>query len=94
MGRLARVRFCVQIAVRFRAIFAYKEFMVFDYPSDTNGMVSDKPRRLPRHQRAQAHNSTLYRCQHSFVYWLCSKQNCLLCAYECVFRDNDMITNV
>jgi hypothetical protein len=30
---------------------------------DTNGTVSDKPRRLlrhQRHQRAQAHNSTLY----------------------------------
>jgi hypothetical protein len=24
----------------------------------TNGRVSEKPRRLPRHQRAQAHNST------------------------------------
>jgi hypothetical protein len=23
-----------------------------------NGRVSDKPRQLPRHQRAQAHNST------------------------------------
>jgi hypothetical protein len=47
-----------------------------------NGRVSDKPRRLPRHQRAQAHNSTHSRCQLSFMYWLCSKQNCLLCAYE------------
>jgi hypothetical protein len=56
-----------------------------------NGRVSDKPRRLPRHQHAQAHNSTLYRRQHSFMYWLCSKQNCLLCAYECDFGDNDII---
>jgi hypothetical protein len=54
--------------------------------------VSDKPRRLPHHQRAQAHNSTLYRRQHSFMFWLCSKQNCLLCAYECDFDDNDIIT--
>jgi hypothetical protein len=58
-----------------------------------NGTVSDKPRRLLRHQRAQAHNSTLYRRQHSFMYWLCSKQNCLLCAYECDFGDNDIINN-
>jgi hypothetical protein len=42
----------------------------------------------------QAHNSTLYRRQHSFIYWLCSKQNCLLCAYECDFGDNDIITIV
>jgi hypothetical protein len=34
-----------------------------------NGTVSDKPRRLLRHQRAQAHNSTVYRRQHSFMYW-------------------------
>jgi hypothetical protein len=33
-----------------------------------NGTVSDKPRRLWRHERAQAHNSTHYRCQHSFMY--------------------------
>jgi hypothetical protein len=33
-------------------------------------------------------------CQHSFMYWLCSKQNCLLCAYECDFGDNDKITIV
>jgi hypothetical protein len=45
--------------------------------SDVNGMVSDKSRRMPRHQRrmprhqrAQAHNSTLYRRQHRFMYWL------------------------
>jgi hypothetical protein len=43
-----------------------------------NGRVSDKPRRLSRHQRAQAHNSTHYRYQLSFMYWLCSKQNCIL----------------
>jgi hypothetical protein len=60
----------------------------------SNGRVSDKPRRLPRHQRAQAHNSTLYPHQHSFMNWLCSKQNCLLCAYECDFDDNDIITIV
>jgi hypothetical protein len=29
----------------------------------SNGRVSDMPRRLPRHQRAQAHNSTLYGCK-------------------------------
>jgi hypothetical protein len=33
-----------------------------------NGTVSDKPRRLLRHQRAQAHNNTLYHCQ-SPVRW-------------------------
>jgi hypothetical protein len=60
----------------------------------TNGTVSDKPSRLMRHQRAQAHNSTLYRCQQSFMYWLCSKQNCLMCAYEFDFGDNDKITIV
>jgi hypothetical protein len=49
----------------------------------TNGTVSDNPLRLLHHQRAQAHISTLYRRQHSFMYCLCSKQNCLLCAYEC-----------
>jgi hypothetical protein len=57
-------------------------------------VITDKPRRMTRHKRAQAHNSTLYRCQHSFMYWLCSKQNCLLCAYECDFGDNDIITIV
>jgi hypothetical protein len=46
-----------------------------------NGIVSDKPRRLLRHQHAQGQNSTLHRRQHSFMYWLCHKQNCLLCAY-------------
>jgi hypothetical protein len=51
-------------------------------------MVSDKPRRLPHHQGAQAHNSTHYRCQLSFMFWLCRKQNCLLCAYEHDFGDN------
>jgi hypothetical protein len=59
-----------------------------------NGTVSDKLRRLLRHQRAQAHNSTRYRRQHSFMYWLCCKQNCLLCAYEWDFGDNDEITIV
>jgi hypothetical protein len=57
-----------------------------------NERVSDKPRRLPRHQRAQAHNSTHYRRQLSFMYWLCCKQNCLLCAYEHDFGDNYIIT--
>jgi hypothetical protein len=52
------------------------------------------PRRLPRHEHGQAHNSTLYRRQHSVMNWLCSKQNCLLCAYECDFGDNDIITIV
>jgi hypothetical protein len=55
-----------------------------------NGTFTYKPRRLPHHQRAQAHNSTLNRCQHSFMYWLSSKQNCLLCAYECDFGVNDI----
>jgi hypothetical protein len=59
-----------------------------------NGRVSDKPRRLPRHQRAQAHNSTHYRQQLSFMYWLCTKQNCLLCAYDHDFGDNYIITIV
>jgi hypothetical protein len=45
-----------------------------------NGRVSDKPRSLPRPPRAQAHNSTHYRPQLSFMYCLCHKQNCLLCA--------------
>jgi hypothetical protein len=58
------------------------------------GLVSDKPRCLPRHQRAQAHNSTLYRSQHSFMYWICSKQNCPLCAFEHDFGDNYIITIV
>jgi hypothetical protein len=66
------------------------DFVATDY----NGRVSDKPRRLPRHQRAQAHNSTQYRRQLNFMYWLCSKQNCLLCAYECDFADNYKITIV
>jgi hypothetical protein len=57
-----------------------------------NGRVSDNPRRLPRHQRAQAHNSTHYRRQLRFMYWLCSKQNCLLCAYEHDFGDNYIMT--
>jgi hypothetical protein len=55
-----------------------------------NRTVSDKP----RHQRPQAHNSTHYRRHHSFMFWLCGKQNCLLCAYECDFGDNDIITIV
>jgi predicted GIY-YIG superfamily endonuclease len=59
-----------------------------------NGRVSDKPRRMTRHQRGQAHNSTLYRPQFSFMYWLCTKQNFLLCAYECDFDDNDTFTIV
>jgi hypothetical protein len=59
-----------------------------------NGRVSDEPRRLPRYQRTQGHNSTLYRRQHRFMYCLCSKQNCLLCAYECDFGDNGIITIV
>jgi hypothetical protein len=56
--------------------------------------MSISSRRLPRHQRAQAHNSTQYRQQLSFMYWLCSKQNCLLCAYEHDFGDNYIITIV
>jgi hypothetical protein len=59
-----------------------------------NGRVSDKPRRMTRHQRAQALNSTLFRRQFSFIFWLCTKQNCLLCAYECDFGDSDIITIV
>jgi hypothetical protein len=53
-----------------------------------DGRVSDKLRRLPRHQHAQAHNITHYRQPLSFMYWLFSKQNCLLCAYEHDFGDN------
>jgi hypothetical protein len=45
-----------------------------------------------RHQRAQAHTSTLVRRQHSFINCLCRKQNWLLCAYERDFDDNDIIT--
>jgi hypothetical protein len=41
---------------------------------------------------AQAHNSTHYRCQLSFMYWLCCKQNCLMWAYEHDFGDNYLIT--
>jgi hypothetical protein len=54
-----------------------------------NGTVTYKPRQMPCHQRAQAHHSTLYRRQHSFMYWLFGKQNWSLCAYECDFDDND-----
>jgi hypothetical protein len=57
-----------------------------------NGRVSDRPLRMRRHQSALAHNSTLHRRQYSFMYCLCSKQNCLLCAYECDFDDIDKIT--
>jgi hypothetical protein len=58
-------------------------------------VITDKPHRMPRHQHAQAHNSTLYRRrQFSFMFWLCTKQNCLPCAYECDFGDNDIITIV
>jgi hypothetical protein len=53
-----------------------------------NGKVIDKP------QRAQAHNSTHYRCQLSFMCWLCSIQNCLLCGYEHDYGDNYIITIV
>jgi hypothetical protein len=56
--------------------------------SQLNGRVSDEPLLLPRHQPAQAHNSTHYHQQLSFMYWLCSKQNCLLRAYEHDFDDN------
>jgi hypothetical protein len=46
---------------------------------------------MTRHQRAQAHNSTLYRRQFSFMYWLCTKHNCLPCAYEYDFGENYII---
>jgi hypothetical protein len=46
-----------------------------------NGTITYKPRRQQRRQRAQAHNSTPYRRQQSFMYWLCSKQKALLCTY-------------
>jgi hypothetical protein len=49
---------------------------------------------MTSHQRAQAHNSTLYRQQFRFMFWLCSKQNCLLCPYEFDFGDNYIITIV
>jgi hypothetical protein len=42
----------------------------------------------------RSYNSTLYRRQFSFMYWLCTKQNFLLCAYECDFDDNDTLTIV
>jgi hypothetical protein len=35
-----------------------------------------------------------YRRRQSFMAWICSKQNCLLCAYERDFGDNDIITIV
>jgi hypothetical protein len=60
-----------------------------------NGTVTKKPHCLPCHQRAQAHNSTLYHRQHSFFKsWICTgvKKNGLLCAYECDFGVNDIIT--
>jgi hypothetical protein len=47
---------------------------------------------LPRYQRAQAHNSTHYHRQLSFMFWLSSKQNRLLCAYEHDFGNNYIIT--
>jgi hypothetical protein len=68
--------------------------LVSSPPSQFNGRVSDKPRRLPRHQLAQAHTNTHYRQPLSFMYWLCSKQNCLLCAYEHDFGDNYIIAIV
>jgi hypothetical protein len=37
---------------------------------------------------AQQHT---YRQHFSFMYWLCSKQNCLLCAYEHDFGGNYII---
>jgi hypothetical protein len=47
----------------------------------SNGTITYKPRRQQRRQRAQAHNSTPYRRQQSFMYWLCCKQKTLLCTY-------------
>jgi predicted GIY-YIG superfamily endonuclease len=76
------------------SVYTYVPVRPLKHSSLFNGTVSDKPRRLLRHQRAQAHNSTHYRRQHSFMYWLCSKQNRLLCAYECDFGDNDKMTIV
>jgi hypothetical protein len=81
-------------------VFSVLELKWTKSPADSNGKscgngwVSEKPRRLPRHQRAQAHISTQYRCQLSFMYWLCSKQNCLLRAYEHDFGNNYIITIV
>jgi hypothetical protein len=40
---------------------------------------------------AQQHT---YRQHFSFMYWLCCKQNCLLCAYEHDFGGNYIITIV
>jgi hypothetical protein len=45
-------------------------------------------------KRAQAHSSTPYRRQQSFMLWLFSKQNGLLCAYECDYGVNYKITMV
>jgi hypothetical protein len=59
-----------------------------------NGTVTYKPRRLPRNQRAQAHNSTPNSRQKIFMLWLCTKQKGLLCAYEHDFGDNYIITIV
>jgi hypothetical protein len=72
----------------------FPSIALFSKQRPLNGTVNIKPSQMKRHQRAQAHNSKLYRRKHSFKYWLCSKQNCLLCAYECDFGDNDIITIV
>jgi hypothetical protein len=77
-----------------QSFYCHPKFWTLLPPSQkrvNNRGVSDKPRQMTRHQRAQAHNSTLYRQQHTFMYWLCTKQNCLLCPYECDFGDNDII---
>jgi hypothetical protein len=49
-------------------------------------------RAISAHKRTTAH-ITMH-CQLSFMYWLCSKQICLLCAYEHDFGDNYKITIV
>jgi hypothetical protein len=46
---------------------------------------------VPFVQFVQFSTAAHYRCQLSFMYWLCSKQNCLLCAYEHDFGDNYII---
>jgi hypothetical protein len=45
---------------------------------------------VPALARAGAQQHT-YRQHFSFMHWLCSKQNCLLCAYEHDFGGNYII---
>jgi hypothetical protein len=64
---------CVRLPVPARPTFSVEKWLFYvtlrpgARCKHCNGTVSDKPRRLLRHQRAQAHNSTLNRRQHSFI---------------------------